>query len=70
MRMKELYDATDNRSVLNKAYKLLITRKERICDRCPYHRGENAFRKRKDKQNWKRYRLTKWRDSGKLKLEL
>jgi hypothetical protein len=70
MGLKELYDATDNRGLLNKAYKLLITRKERICNYCPYHRGENAFRKRKDKKNWKRYRLTKWRDSGKLKLEL
>jgi hypothetical protein len=53
MGLKELYAAADNRGVLNKAYKLLITRKERICNRCPYHRGENAFRKRKDRKNWK-----------------
>jgi hypothetical protein len=61
MKIKKLYDTTSNRSVHNKAYKLLITRAERICNFCPYHAGENAFRKRKDKKNWKRERKTQWK---------
>ena len=63
MRTKELHNATDNRSVLKKAYKLLLTKKEKICNFCAYHRGENADRKRKDKRNWKRFRKTKWKNA-------
>lgn len=63
MGLKDLHCTTGNRGVLNKSYKLLVTRSHRICNHCPYHRGENAFRKRKDKRSWKRYRLTQWRQA-------
>jgi hypothetical protein len=64
MQIKKLHDTTSNRQVLKKAYKLLLTKVERICNFCPYHGGENAFRKRKDKRNWKRLRTTQWRPKG------
>jgi hypothetical protein len=61
MSIKEIYATADNPSVLKKAYKAFITRRERICNRCPYHSGENAYRKRKDRRNWKRFRKTQWK---------
>ena len=61
MKLKKLYDTTGHRSVLNKAYKLIVSRNEGFCERCPYHRCENAFRKRNDLKNWKRYRKSQWR---------
>jgi hypothetical protein len=62
MKIKKLYATTDHRSVLNKVYKVFITQKEGICNFDPYHSGENANRKRRDRRNWKRYRKTQWRD--------
>ena len=61
MGIKRIYDTADNPGVLKKAYKLLLTKEEKICNFCPYHRGENADRKRKDKRNWKRFRRTQWK---------
>ena len=59
MRAKEIYETTNNRSVLKKAYKLMLARTKAICDRCPFHRGDNSG-KRKGKRNWKRFRKTQW----------
>jgi hypothetical protein len=64
MKVKEIYATTDNCSVLKKAYRELISQREGLCGRCPYHGGENAYRKRKDRRCWKRYRKTQWRYKG------
>ena len=61
MKIKETYVTTDSRSVLKKAYKLLLANREGLCNFDPYHRGENADRKRRDRRNWKRYRKTRWK---------
>jgi hypothetical protein len=64
MKVKWTNDTSCGRGVFNKTYKDLISRTEGLCSRCPYHRGENADRKRKDRRNWKRYRRTRWREPG------
>jgi len=64
MKVKETNDTTRSRGVFNKTHKELISRNERLCSRCGYHRGENRFRKRKDLRNWKRYRRKRWREPG------
>ena len=51
MKVYKIYSTTGHRGVLKKAYKLLISKKQRICERCPYHRGENPGRKRRDRRN-------------------
>jgi hypothetical protein len=61
MKTKRTYDTTDNRSVLKKAYKSLLAQTEGICNFCPYHRGENADWRSRDKRNWKQYRRTRWK---------
>jgi len=60
MTNREEYQTTENSNVLKKAYKLVLARTANICNFCPYHAGENAFRKRKDKRSWKRHRKTHW----------
>jgi hypothetical protein len=61
MKVKVIYATTDNCSVLKKVYRELISQQEGLCGRCPYHGGENAYRKRKDSRCWKRYRKTQWK---------
>jgi hypothetical protein len=47
MKIRTIYATTDNRRILKKVYKLLLTKQEKICNFCPYHGGENADRKKR-----------------------
>lgn len=60
MKLKEIMDATTNRSVYNRVQRQYLFEYENLCHYCPPHRGCNR-RFRKIDRNWKRYRKTQWK---------